>query len=630
MLPVSALLVGIAVSPATRLDAGLAVAAAGLAVVGIGGYLRRRAHWALVGALVAFIGLGIIAGRAALYQPGPAPQALLPHPRQTTWVGTAEAGQWLPGQKYAFRLRAEAVAGPGRWQPLQARIHVRLPAAWAPKPGARMLLAGYWVPNHPAQGDPFWQGYRQNLARQQIGGTLYLTERTGRLQTLAEAHAYDLRVLAQQAARASNQLLTQALGNTAAAGTAKALLLGTREGLTDELQATYAACGAIHLLVVSGGHLAFLWAAGYALLLLLPPGWQGRNRWAGRLVLLGLVWAFAFVAGLAPSMLRAAFMLTLAQAGLLWGRPSANLNGLAGAAWVLLVLDPAAAFSLSFQLSFGCVAGILVLGQRLEQAWQPRNTALSWVWKALATTLGAQAGALPFTLVYFGQIPLWFWLANPPAIAGAAALLPATVGLLALQGLAHAVPWAQPLAQGLAWLVTHALNLLNGWMAWVAHLPQAVQEGYFLTAAQAACLALALLWLAKWPARLTLRHARLGVLLAGLWCLGSIVALQRRHQTVRVALVPGPSAPFLAVQQGLHLRSPDFTARVALALRWQAEHWQPDTTTLPLAKAWRINGAWAIAHRRQAPAPLRRQAWAGQNTLIDLSRQPLYELALNR
>ncbi len=630
VLPLLALLAGMAMAPEAGLAWGLACAASGVLILGIGGYLWRRAYWALVGALVAFAGLGVLTGQAAHYRPGPAPEALLPNPRQTVWVGTAAAGQWLPGGKYAFRLRAEAVAMARQWHPLHAAINVRLPAALAPRPGARLLLKGYWVPNQPTQGDPFWQGYRQNLARQQIGGTLYLTPRTGLLQTLADAPAFGLQGMAQRAARACNQLLTQALGNTPAAGTAKALLLGTREGLTDELQATYSACGAIHLLVVSGGHLAFLWAAGFALLLLLPPAWQGQNRWLGRLLLLALVWAFAFVAGLAPSMLRAAWMLTLAQIGLLWGRPSANLNGLAGAAWVLLMLDPSAAFSLSFQLSFGCVAGILIIGQRLEQAWQPRNALLSFGWKALATTLGAQAGALPFTLIYFGQLPLWFWLANPPAIVGAALLLPATVGLVALQGLANAMPWAQPLADGLAWLVAQSLNLLNGWMAWVAHLPYAVQEGYFLATAQAACLALAILWLAAWPARLTLRHARLGAALALMWCLATVWALRQRAQTVRMALVPGPEAPVWVAQQGLYMAAPPFPARSALANRWQTERWLNVASPLPPSAAWRINGVWLAASREAAPLPLRRQARQGTLTLVALDKQPVFELPAKR
>ena len=70
---------------------------------------------------------------------------------------------------------------------------------------------------------------------------------------------------------------------------------------------------------------------------------------------------YALLTGATPSVIRSVIMLSLVEIGRMFYRKTNSINTLAAAAWIILVLFPADLFSVSFQLSFAAVWGILVL-----------------------------------------------------------------------------------------------------------------------------------------------------------------------------------------------------------------------------------------------------------------------------
>ncbi len=102
-----------------------------------------------------------------------------------------------------------------------------------------------------------------------------------------------------------------------------------------------------------------------------------RSRLAVFLVGSFLLAVYLFVAGLMPSLVRAVVMLTVGGAARLADRDDEPLNLLAIAGVVIIAADPFAAATLSFQLSFLALAGILSLGPILERPLEGRIPAFS-------------------------------------------------------------------------------------------------------------------------------------------------------------------------------------------------------------------------------------------------------------
>jgi competence protein ComEC len=188
---------------------------------------------------------------------------------------------------------------------------------------------------------------------------------------------------------------TETLSPPAAALT-RALLFGEREALSAETVARFRTSGSFHVLALSGLHVGILFLLIRALFSFLP----GRNSsfWIGALFTLfylGLV-------GLRPSLTRAVLMLIAAGGGRVLDRDSEPLNCLALAAGVILLADPAAVYSLSFQLSFLSLLGILCLGPEISRLLDPHLPPL--IGMPLACSLGAQAASAPVLLAAFGVV----------------------------------------------------------------------------------------------------------------------------------------------------------------------------------------------------------------------------------
>jgi len=198
------------------------------------------------------------------------------------------------------------------------------------------------------------------------------------------------------------------------AGLLLGLSLGDDSMLDPALERDFRASGLSHLLVVSGGNVVMVLAPVLALasLLRLP-------RWPRFAIGVGTVAFFVVLTGAEPSVMRAGVMAGLTLLGVLLGRPRSSGSILAGAVFALLVLDPALAWSVGFQLSVAATAGMVVMATPLADRlpFLPRPVAL-----AGGATLAAQVGVTPILLYYFHEVPLSTLVANVlafPAVAPA-------------------------------------------------------------------------------------------------------------------------------------------------------------------------------------------------------------------
>lgn len=235
-----------------------------------------------------------------------------------------------------------------------------------------------------------------------------------------------------------------------ASGLATALSLGETEGL-GELEAAFRQAGLAHALALSGLNVGIL--VGVVLLLLAPLGY--RRYW----VALPVAWAYIFLAGPSPSLVRASLMATVVLLLLALGKGRGQLlMGLALALALHLLYEPFALFSLSFQLSYLAVLGLVAFLGHLNwpKGWK------GWVGAAFATTVAAQALLLPLLLHNFNTLPLLSPVANLVVMP----LLNLLVPLSFFKGLlADAGGWLTPLVQVFS-------DLAIGATQWLAAGPQ--------------------------------------------------------------------------------------------------------------------------------------------------------------
>lgn len=192
------------------------------------------------------------------------------------------------------------------------------------------------------------------------------------------------------------------------AGFLTAILTGDKSGLSVEGAAALSEAGLYHILAVSGMHCGFLMA-----LVTYLTGKHRRRLTA--LCALPLLVFYAALTGGSPSVLRACVMLAFLLAAPLFRRDSDGPTALLAALFLILLANPFAAASISLQLSFAAMAGILFLTPRLYRLLMNGRKG-NWVTRFLTAGFSATIGALVFTVPlsgwYFGTLTLISPLSN--------------------------------------------------------------------------------------------------------------------------------------------------------------------------------------------------------------------------
>lgn len=184
----------------------------------------------------------------------------------------------------------------------------------------------------------------------------------------------------------------QALFPGDAAGFLTAILTGDRGVVSEGAYIALTEAGLSHVLAVSGMHCAFLMAlAGFLL----------QNRRLQALLGVPLLAFYAALTGGSPSVLRACVMLSLPLLAALVRRESDGPTSLLTALFLILLANPFAAASVSLQLSFAAMTGILWLTPKLYNCLageKKRGKVWGRIVRALAAAFSASMGAMVFTV----------------------------------------------------------------------------------------------------------------------------------------------------------------------------------------------------------------------------------------
>ena len=136
-------------------------------------------------------------------------------------------------------------------------------------------------------------------------------------------------------------------------GVLKNMLLGDKSGLSDKTRLLYQRAGIIHILAISGLHVALL--AGVIEMLLLAVGM--RKGPAGVSVMI-IVVLYGMLTGFSQATMRAVLMLILSKTALLVKRTSDMPTSMMEALLIMMIINPACIFSTGVLMSFAAIAGV--------------------------------------------------------------------------------------------------------------------------------------------------------------------------------------------------------------------------------------------------------------------------------
>lgn len=230
-----------------------------------------------------------------------------------------------------------------------------------------------------------------------------------------------------------------------------ALILGEKSRLDPDQKQNFIRSGVMHVMAVSGLHAMILSIFILNLLFFL----KRRFNLVRIILAVLLLWAFAFITGLTPSVLRATIMFTFIQAGNLMHRKVNGINSVLASAFVLVLLHPSVIFDSGFLLSYSAVIFIIAFYREFYLIIHPANKVLDWLWQSVAITIIAQLGTLPLTIMLFNRFPVWFLITNTIIVPIS------SVGII----LGCLIPVLYPIRA-----ISMAIGVILDWLTWLMDL----------------------------------------------------------------------------------------------------------------------------------------------------------------
>ena len=288
------------------------------------------------------------------------------------------------------------------------------------------------LPEPPATSYDF--DFASWLRHKGICGTAYIKDWI----LTSKASPWNVKALSERMRSVLLQLFSTEGINGPEFALVSALVLGETSQLTAETKADFSVSGISHILSVSGLHVAVVYAVLAFMFSFLD--WFERWRVPKQLLIVLILFFYAFVTGLSPSVLRSAFMFSLLALGKCMHRKSQTLNTVLFSAFVLLVWNPGFFYDLGFQLTYLAVFFIVVVHPRLVAVWTPSNKPTRYLWEMLCLSLVAQLGTSPLTVHAFHTFPNYFLVNNLVAVPYSSLIIYLALAFLMLSG----IPWIGP------------------------------------------------------------------------------------------------------------------------------------------------------------------------------------------
>lgn len=325
--------------------------------------------------------------------------------------------------------------------------------------GDELLIPAKYNPIEPPY-NPAEFNYKKYLANQNIYYQSFLYHgqyRVLKRNTGNPLIAYSLRLRQRLVAKFKGNMY-----NPEAIAVASTLILGYKADLSGEVLQAYSKTGTIHVLSVSGAHVAIVYV-----LLNLALGFLKRYKY-GRLlqavITITLIWYYSMLTGFSPAVCRAAVMISMVILGKTYSRYINTLNILAISAFVLLVYDPLFITDVGFQLSYLAVFGLVVFQPIVYKWFDFKNKIADKLWALCSVSIAAQVITFPLSAFYFHQFPVYFLVSNLFIIIPTAVIMYAGLIFLLLPNIPY-------VSKALAFVLEQSIIVMNKVLAYIEHVP---------------------------------------------------------------------------------------------------------------------------------------------------------------
>lgn len=253
--------------------------------------------------------------------------------------------------------------------------------------------------------NPYQFDYQKYMSRQNVFWRGYVTEFQMKPST-----DFSLSIAAQRLQNYLAFSLDKYSFSPDSQGIIKALLLGIRQDIQEEIYQQYIDAGAVHILAISGLHIGII-----AMILSYVLHFFFQNKKYKLLILCVLIfflWSYALLTGLSASVVRSVTMFSFLSIALEVKRHQGIYDNLILSIFILLIFNPLFLFDVGFQLSYLAVFSIVTFLPIFNQLWMPKFRIIRFFYGILAVSLAAQIGVLPISLYYFHQFPTLFFVTN--------------------------------------------------------------------------------------------------------------------------------------------------------------------------------------------------------------------------
>ncbi|MDB4904623.1 MAG: hypothetical protein JWQ63_3904 [Mucilaginibacter sp.] len=315
--------------------------------------------------------------------------------------------------------------------------------------------------------------YKQYLANQNIFYQAYLLPKQYVIVNTNVGNpiiAYSLRLRQRLVEK-----LKHNMRDTDAIAVASTLILGYKADLSSDVLQAYSKTGTIHVLSVSGAHVAIIY-----ILLTLIFGFLDRYKHGKLLkaiIIIAIIWYYSLLSGFSPAVCRAAVMISMVIIGKTYSRYINTLNILAISAFLLLLYDPFFITDAGFQLSYLAVCGLIVFQPIVYKWFKFKNKWADKLWALSSVSLAAQVITFPLSAFYFHQFPVYFLISNLFII------IPSTVimysGILFLL-----LPQIPIISKSLAYILERSIIIMNKTLTIIEHTPYASISKIWLTTSE--------------------------------------------------------------------------------------------------------------------------------------------------
>ncbi len=271
---------------------------------------------------------------------------------------------------------------------------------------------------------------------------------------------------------AALKTMQQNIYSPKALGIAEALLIGYRNDLDKDLVQAYSDTGVVHIIAISGMHIAIIYAMLVWMFQLLKP--SKIKKWLEPITILLVIWMFTLIAGAAPSISRASVMFTCILIGKFLNRNGNIYNTLAASAFILLVYNPFNLWDVGFQLSYAAVFSIVTFFRTIYTRLYIKNKLLEKLWQLTSVTLSAQIFAVPIVIYHFHQLPILFLISNLIAVPLSGFILYAELALFCFS-------WWHTAAAFIGSVIEKSINFLNGFIQYIDQTYFSVWDGLHIS-----------------------------------------------------------------------------------------------------------------------------------------------------